>query len=183
MRNSPQALAALATVKNDRAAAMIHHILKNWLKEEVSLWASGIESAYSRTPTESTIGLFSNLPARLGEMPDDLPFMQVTVSTAPNRPVEKSNRVEFGLDEYFGKHLNDVSPMLVPFLTYAIVLKNEHKSKLLKVEVGDWSKHQPLVVTFKLPKQLIQLTVNGHILVKEAKMIAEAVRSVEEGAE
>lgn len=177
-----KALATLAAAKNDLVATKLHFILKNWLNGEVGFWERGIETAYDRNGDEIVIGLFSNLPAKLGERPDESPFFLVEVSRAPNRPVDKCERMDFGLNEYFGEHLNDVSPMLVPFLTYAIVLRNEHKSKLISLETGDWKKNQPLVVTFKLPKQRIKLAINGHILVKEATMIKAVKHPVAETA-
>lgn len=179
--NNHKALASLkaGTAKVDRVAQVFSTILKGWMAEDTHSWVRNVEAAYRYTNAEgTTIGLFSNLPAKLGHEVDELPFFQLEAGAPPKEVKAGEWQKDFGVDAYFGDRLEAVNRMLVPFLTYARMLANNRGNQLWNIEVGDLVLKQPLVVTFKCPRTLVKLAIYGHVLVKESEMIAAALKEL-----
>lgn len=174
-----KATAGLIPAKRDVVAMVFLRILVDWLKEDPSLWVRNVETAYNHTNSDgTTIGLFSNLAAKLGKPVDELPFFQIEAGRLPQKVVEGVWHKDFGVGAYFGDHLESVRRMLVPFFAYASLLSRGNGNRLCRVEVGDLTKEQPLIVVFKCPRTLVKLAIYGHILVKEAAMIASVQNRV-----
>lgn len=174
-----KALAGLSVARNDLVANVFAKIMKDWIKEDPVQWVINTETSYRHTNAEgTTIGLFSNLPAKLGKEVSELPFFQIEAGKLPKHLQPGMFRKDFGIEDYFGAELDNVRRMLVPFLAYACLLKNNSTNFLWNVEVGDVGKQEPLIVTFKCQRSLVRLAIRGHILIEEAKMIAEAQNKV-----
>lgn len=179
--NIPRSLAALISgaAQVDRVAQVFAAVLKGWMAEDKHIWVRNVETAYQHTKAEgTTIGLFSNLPAKLGLEVDELPFFQLEAGPLPKKVKAGAWQKDFGIDVYFGDKLESVNRMLVPFLTYARLLSQNRGNQLWNIEVGDLALKQPLAVSFKCPRTLVKLAIYGHILVKESDMISVAISEV-----
>lgn len=167
-------LVALKAAKNDLVASVFTNIMANWAKEPgLVTWKKNLEVAYHHTKRQgTTIGLFSNLAGKLGGKVDDLPFFQIQAERLPFKLMNVEGwKVNFGINEYLGSRYNEVAALLVPFLTYATVLYHNKNNLIWNIEVGDWTKREPLVITFATPQSLVKLALWGHILVSDATLI------------
>jgi hypothetical protein len=167
-------IVALKAARNDVVASVFAKILGDWCELPGLLtWKTNLEVAYNHTKRlGSTIGLFSNMPGKLGRTNEELPFFQVQ---AERLPFKLSNvegwKTNFGLNEYFKERYSECAGLLVPFLTYATVLYRNSSNQIWNIEVGDWRKREPLVVTFATPKSLVKLALYGHVVIKDVDLI------------
>lgn len=167
-------IVALKAARNDLVADVFAKILGDWSEVPgLTTWKMNLEVAYNFTKRlGTTIGLFSNLPAKLGHTPFEEPFFQVQAERLPFKLQNIEGwKVNFGLNEYFKERYSGCAALLVPFLTYATILYRNPKNKLWNVEVGNWRKGEPLVVTFATPKTLIKLAVFGHVVIRDVDLI------------
>lgn len=167
-------IVALKAAKNDLVADVFAKILGDWSEVPgLRTWKMNLEVAYHFSKRQgTTIGLFSNLPGKLGLTPSEEPFFQVQAERLPFKLQNVEGwRVNFGLNEYFQERYSDCAALLVPFLTYASILYRSRHNQLWNVEVGNWRKGEPLVVTFATPKTMLKLALFGHVIIRDADLI------------
>lgn len=169
-------LMGLKSARNDRVAEVLLGILVGWVGEYPSTWIRHLEIAYHRAnKTGTIIGIFSNLAGKLGKPIQEQPFFQVEAMRWPLKKSKVSSNAsgDYGLSQYLGDELDQLRVMLFPFMVYAEALGVAHEFR--QIVVGDWRKGEPLVVSFKNGKTLMRLTVFGHVLINDAKLINESV--------
>lgn len=172
------ALAGMVEGKNDMLVNILAQILTAWMATDKSLWAKCVETAYQYTKNSgTTIGVFSNLLAKLGMSVDELPFMQLEVERIKN-PLMGRSLIweEFGLKSYFGDAYESIATLVVPFLTCANVLLKDKNGYWAAVDTGDVYKGEPLVLTFISKRSKIKLALYGHILLRESMIMSSFKR-------
>ena len=165
---------ALSAAKNNLVAEVLKSIMVSWAHSPDNVtWKKHLELAFRHTNKEgTTIGVFSNLPAQLGEPVEPYPFFQVTAERLPMRLTNVEGWKEnFGMHKYLGEHYGDCAALAVPFLTYANILYSSPKNRLWNIQVGDHRKGEALVLTFESKKSLVKLALWGHVLIKDARLI------------
>jgi hypothetical protein len=170
-------LMGLKSARNDRVAEVLLGILGTWADTHPSTWMRHIETAYERTNRTGTIiGLFSNLAGKLGKPIQEQPFFQIEAVKLPSKKgnLKGPYSNHYGLDKYLGEEIHAVMPMLIPFLVYCGSLKQSPGNQFWRIDIGDWRKSEPLVVSFACGKTLLRLTVFGHVLINDAKLINES---------
>jgi hypothetical protein len=177
-----QGLIKVLRKKSDQIALLFLGVLAKWLETDKTIWANNVETSYHNSRKEgTTVAVFSNMLGKVGMQSDDLPFFQVQAERRGKRLPESVVLPMFGLAEYFGEHYDlggnparhraTLGQMLVPFITFASVMLRSRKMKLWSVEVGDYKKREPLVLTFTSSTSVLRLALFGHILVHESEVI------------
>jgi hypothetical protein len=169
---------ALSTAKHNLVAEVLKSIMVSWAHQPDNVtWKKHLELAFRHTnKAGTTIGVFSNLAARLGVPVDPYPFFQVTAERLPMRLTNVEGWMDnFGMHKYLGEHYGDCAALAVPFLTYANLLYSSPKNRLWNIQVGDLSKGEALVLTFESKRALVKLALWGHVLIKDARLINENV--------
>lgn len=167
-------IVALKAARNDVVASVFAKILGDWSEiPGLRTWKTNLEVAYHHTKRlGTTIGLFSNLPGKLGRENFEQPFFQVQAEKLPFKLTNVEGwKVNFGLNEYLKERYSECAALLVPFLTYATVLYHNRQNQLWSVEVGNWRKGEPLVVNFASGKSLVKLALYGHVLMRDVDLI------------
>lgn len=169
-------LLALRKAKNDTVANVLQNILVNMAHEpDNRTWKSNLEVAYEYSKRlGTTVGLFSNLPSKLGEPSEELPFFQVQAEKLPARLKNVEGwKDNFGLTRYLGEHYADCAALTAPFLVYAQLLYRNTRNKLWNISVGNLQRNEPLVLTFECQKSLVTLALWGHVLKRDAQLIRD----------